>query len=280
MTRAVLVTGASTGIGHATVAALQSPEVVVYAGVRSESDAERLQAAGNVRPLLLDVTQPDAVTEAAARIRTGGVPLAAAVCSAGVAFGGPLEFMPLDRLRYQLEVNVIGALAVAQATLPMLRETKGRLIFIGSISAHITPPFMAPYATSKAALSALTDALRFELDSSASGVRVVLFEFGNVRTPIWQKGRDSLERHERDATAEERRFYAYAAPAVRASLGREVRDATDAGVIARAIARAAVGRAPRDRYLLGAGAKVGAFAAAVLPVRMRGRLLRKAMGLP
>jgi NAD(P)-dependent dehydrogenase (short-subunit alcohol dehydrogenase family) len=202
------------------------------------------------------------------------------VCNAGVAFGGPLEFMPLERLRHQLEVNLVGALATAQATLPLLRETKGRLIFIGSISGRITPPFIGPYAASKAALAALSDVLRFELDSSGSGISVSLFEFGSIRTPIWEKGRSTADRLERDAPAEQLRYYGFLIDRMKRSLAQEAAHGTDVRVAARAIVKAALGDRPRERYVMAGGAKMAATMAALLSTRLRGKLLRRVMGLP
>lgn len=277
--RAVLVTGASSGIGYAAVEEFLRASIVVYAGVRSDGDAARLRALGdNVRPLLLDVTKPDEIAQVPGRVRGDGLQLAAAVCNAGIALGGPLEFMPLDRLRYQFEVNLVGALAVAQAVLPLLRESKGRLIFIGSVAGRITPPFVGPYAASKAALAALTDALRFELDSSGSGVSVSLFEFGNVKTPIWEKGRDSLSRLEQQSPPDQQRYYANILDPMRRNLASEERHGMDASIVARAVRDAAIGAHPRERYLLGGPAKMAAILA-LLPVRTRGKILRKAMRL-
>jgi len=279
--RAALVTGASTGIGYATALELLRAGIVVYAGVRKESDAARLQELGsNVRPLMLDVTSDAQIAAAAQRVRGDGVALVAVVCNAGIALGGPLEFMPLDRLRAQLDVNLIGALAVAQATLPMLRESRGRLLFIGSISGRITPPFIGPYAASKAALAALTDALRFELDSSHSGVTVSLFEFGSIKTPIWEKGTSTIDRIEEQGPPEQRKYYGFLTNAMRKNLASESKNGADVADVARILARAALGPRPRERYVAAGGAKAGALMAAILPVRMRGRLLRRVMGFP
>jgi NAD(P)-dependent dehydrogenase (short-subunit alcohol dehydrogenase family) len=278
--RAALVTGASTGIGYATVDALARTGALVYAGFRKDADADRLRELGeNVRPVALDVTKSEDIGAAADVVRGGNVPLQAVICNAGIALGGPLEFMPLDRLRYQLEVNLVGALAVAQATLPLLRQTRGRLIFVGSISGRITPPFVGPYAASKAALAALTDALRSELDSSGSGISVTLFEFGDFQTPIWEKGANAIGRLKVDTTPEMSSYYGFAADTIRRSIERSGRGAAPAESAARAIARAALGPRPRARYRLGRGASL-AVMASMLPAGARGRLVRKAMGLP
>ncbi len=280
--RAALVTGASTGIGYATVVELLRAGAVVYAGVRKESDAAHVGELGSsVRPLILDVTKGNEIAAAAERIRSDAVELAAVVANAGIALGGPLEFVPLDRFRHVLEINLVGALAVAQATLPLLRESRGRLLFVGSISGRITPPFVGPYAASKAALAAMTDALRFELDASRSGVSVSLFEFGSVKTPIWEKGTNSVDRLESLASPEQTRLYGFLPAVMRKSLASEAKSGTDVAVVARLLARVALGtRPPRERYVTAGGAPAGAFAAAVLPVRTRGRLLRRVMGLP
>jgi NAD(P)-dependent dehydrogenase (short-subunit alcohol dehydrogenase family) len=278
--RAVLVTGASSGIGYAAALELQRGGFAVYAGVRNDGDAAHLRALGDaVHPLTLDVTKPDEIAKAAERIRADALPLQAVICNAGIALGGPLEFMPLDRLRYQLEVNLVGQLAVVQAMLPSLRESRGRLVFIGSIAGRIAPPFIGPYAASKAALAALTDALRIELASSGSGVTVSLFEFGDVKTPIWEKGRTSLDRLEQQASPEQQRYYGNILDPMRNSLKNGGERGMDVAIAAHAICTAAVGARPRDRYLLGASAKIGALVA-LLPVHTRGKILRKAMHLP
>jgi len=279
--RAVLVTGASSGIGHAIAQELLQSGFIVYAGVRKDADASSLASLGErMHPIILDVTKPDDIASAIARIRGNSVPLWAAVCNAGVALGGPLEFVPLDRFRYQFEVNLFGALAVAQAALPLLRETKGRLIFIGSISGRITPPLIGPYASSKAALGALTDVLSFELASCKSGVNVSLFEFGNVRTRIWEKGRTSLERLEQQSSPEQQRHYGAILEPMRRGLADQEQSALDPSVIARAVRDSLFSHDPRERYLVDGSAKVGAIATKLLSVRARGTLLRKVMKLP
>jgi NAD(P)-dependent dehydrogenase (short-subunit alcohol dehydrogenase family) len=125
-----LVTGASSGIGEATATQLRSLGFEVIGGVRSEADAERLRDAG-LEAAILDVT--DAESIAGAREKIGEAPLAALVNNAGIAVTGPLEFMPVDELRTQLEVNVIGQVAVTQALLPALRRARGRIVNVSSI---------------------------------------------------------------------------------------------------------------------------------------------------
>src|SRR4051812_41915524 len=168
----VLVTGASSGIGRATAELLGARGHRVLAGVRGESDLR-------VPTVQLDVTDAGQV-DALRALELGGL-----VNNAGIAVTGPLEFMPLDELRRQLEVNTVAQLAVTQACLPALRRTRGRIVNVSSIAGRVALPLYGPYAASKFALEALSDALRREL--RGSGVDVALVEPGAIATPIWER---------------------------------------------------------------------------------------------
>ena len=137
--------------------------------------------------MIVDVTDGGTIAAAAARIgeATGGR-LYGLVNNAGVAVPGPVEGVPLEKLREQLEVNVIGQVAVTQAFLPMVRAAKGRVVFISSIGGRISVPFNSPYGASKHAIEAIGDALRQEV--APFGVEVSIIEPGAVATPIWEKG--------------------------------------------------------------------------------------------
>src|SRR5919204_489511 len=167
----VLVTGASTGIGEATVRRLLELDFDVAAGVRKDEDADRLSAAG-ARPVKLDVTDQASID--AARARLGDAALAGLVNNAGIAVSFPLEFVPIEELRHQLEVNVIGQVAVTQAFLPALRKGRGRIVNVSSIGGRIALPLGGPYNASKFALEGLSDSLRREL--RADGIEVSLIE--------------------------------------------------------------------------------------------------------
>src|SRR5512140_3799828 len=164
---AVLVTGASTGIGRACVDRLVAGGWRVYASVRTRADADALAGAhaARVTPLIFDVTDLPAVRAAGERIAAerGEAGLQALVNNAGIAVAGPLEFLPPDELRHQLDVNVIGQVAVTQAVLPSLRKAHGRIVMIGSIAGRSALPFTGAYSASKYALEAITDAWRVEL---------------------------------------------------------------------------------------------------------------------
>src|SRR5215467_477225 len=127
--KSVVITGASSGIGAAAASELASRGFIVYAGVRNEEDAKATQARHkNIRALHLDVTDSASIAEAAHRVAEAGDLLMGLVNNAGIAVGGPLEYLPVDRLRRQFDVNVFGAVAVTQAFAPELREHHGRIV--------------------------------------------------------------------------------------------------------------------------------------------------------
>jgi NAD(P)-dependent dehydrogenase (short-subunit alcohol dehydrogenase family) len=174
--RSALVTGASSGIGAACAARLVGSGWRVFAGVRREGDAPE-----GTDEILLDITDADQIAQAAQRIAE----LDALVNNAGIAIAIPLEFIPIDELRRQLEINVIGQVAVTQAFLAHLRRSRGRIVFVGSIAGRSALPFLGAYAASKHALEALADTWRVEL--RPFGIEVSLVEPGTIRTPIWTK---------------------------------------------------------------------------------------------
>ena len=187
--RSAVVTGASTGIGRACALLLHSKGWMVFAGVRRAEDGDALRQAASDRLHLLplDVTAPEQIRAAAARVAAavGQSGLDALVNNAGIAVAGPLEFVPPAELARQLEVNVIGQVAVTQPFIPLLRQARGRIVNMGSVSGLVSLPFMGPYSASKFALEAITDALRLEL--TPWGIGVIIVEPGTIATPIWDK---------------------------------------------------------------------------------------------
>ncbi|MGH7659906.1 MAG: SDR family oxidoreductase [Vulcanimicrobiaceae bacterium] len=275
---AVVVTGASSGIGLATATLLAGRGYTVYGGVRTEDAASRLTTHDSrIRPLQLDVCDEHSITEAARAI-PADFDLAGVVNNAGIAVAGPLEHVTAAELRLQFEVNVVGPLAVTQAFLPRLRASRGRVIFVGSISGRFAVPFIAPYSASKFALRALADAMRNEL--APAGVSVSLIEPGSVKTPIWEKGREA-QRHLWERLSEDARAtYAGALHAVVHQAEREERSGIAPEAVARAIAHALSARRPRAHYLVGTPARIGSLIVTLLPARLHDRLIRKAMRLP
>ncbi|HTW84332.1 MAG TPA: SDR family oxidoreductase [Candidatus Sulfotelmatobacter sp.] len=276
MTRApVLVTGASTGIGAATVRTLLAQGFRVWAGVRDEASADALAALGErCTPLTLEVTNAEHIAAAAERIAADGG-LYGLVNNAGIAVGGPLEALPVDDLRRQLEVNAVAPIALAQAMLPMLRRTLGRIVMISSVGGRIALPFVGPYAASKHALEALSDALRAEL--LPSGVDVILVEPGAVKTPIWERGARAGEAMAAGFDPlTQARYAADVAMMLKVSHAMDARG-IPAERVADVVARALTARRPRTRYLVGNDAKLRVLLRRFVPDRPRDRLLRAAM---
>jgi NAD(P)-dependent dehydrogenase (short-subunit alcohol dehydrogenase family) len=264
---AVLVTGASTGIGAATIEYLVRKGCLALAGVRRPADGERLaaMAPGQVHWLELDVTRQehiDAAVRASDRIlELRG--LQGLVSNAGIAVGGPLEYVPVDALRRQLEVNVVGLHAVTRAFLPLIRRGRGRIVHIGSISGRIGSPFIGPYAASKHAVEALTDALRLEL--RPEGIRVAVIEPGQVRTPIWEKALEQSQRMTDQIPPEGMTRYGSRLRAFRWILEQAPRHGMEPSEVAQAIGHALFSPEPRTRYVLGKDARVRLFLSRILP---------------
>jgi len=207
---AVLVTGASSGIGRASALALHERGFVVYAGVRDPKTAQELAQihGARMRPLILDVSNAEDIDKAfdtinaASQVAGGGV-LVGLVNNAGTTYKRPLETASLDSVRGLFEVNVFGALAVTQRFLPLLRRSRGRVVNIGSVQGIISMPMQGPYAATKFALEALSDTLRQEL--APLGVSVSMVNPGYVHTGI--RGKGSPPRSNASLTETERRVY-------------------------------------------------------------------------
>lgn len=256
--RSVLVTGASTGIGRAIARRLAHDGFTVFAGVRR---ADALPAEPNLRPVMLDVTSQAAIEAAMAQVHE---PLYALINNAGICVASPLEIVAPSELREQLNVNVLGTMAVIQAALPALLATRGRIVNIGSNVGRLTPPFLGPYAASKAALEALTDALRRELASL--GVRVSLVVPGPVLTPVWDKIAASSRAQMSQASEPVRRRY-QAALSRFLDMNQESarRSRTSCDDVAALVAACVSARAPKARYEIGLGATAGTWISRLVP---------------
>ncbi|MDB5072297.1 MAG: Retinol dehydrogenase, partial [Candidatus Eremiobacteraeota bacterium] len=170
-----------------------------------------------------------------------------------------------------------GAVATAQAFLPQLRLSRGRLVFVGSISGRLSVPFIAPYSASKFALRAIADALRTEL--RPAGIAVSLIEPASVKTPIWQKGRDSRDTLLGLLPPKAMEYYGPQIEAVFAATAHEERIGMPVEHVSRAILHAVTARKPRATYLLGKPARLGSIIA-ILPPALRDRALRASLRLP
>jgi NAD(P)-dependent dehydrogenase (short-subunit alcohol dehydrogenase family) len=200
--RTVVVTGAGSGIGAATTLHLDRLGLRVFAGVHDPADADVLakQVSGRSRVGLLDVTDPASIERYVAGVAAelGEEGLDALVNNAGHGVAGPLETVGIDDLRRQLDVNVVGQVAVTQQALPLLRRGRpGRVVFIGSLGGRVAAPLAGAYHASKHAIEAIGDAWRQEL--APDGIQVVIIEPGPVATPIWAKAVRTLDRAGRRA---------------------------------------------------------------------------------
>jgi len=275
--KSVLVTGASTGIGEACALRLDRLGHRVYAGVRSEEHARGLRRRGSDRivPVFLDVTD-QAQIDAAAKQIGGGGRLDGVVNNAGIGRGGPLEYLPLEVWREQLEVNVLGQVAVTKAVLPFIRAAGGRIVFIGSIGGRVATMLMGPYNASKFAIEAIGESLRSELHPWGIGVSVV--EPGAIKTPIWDKAREQADRLERALPAEARTRYARHIAAIRKAIEMQDRQGVSPDKVAAAVERALFSPRPKTRYLVGTDARVQALLVRWLPDRPREAIIRRFAG--
>lgn len=273
----VLVTGTSSGIGEACTRHLAGLGYNVFAGVRQEADAERI-AGPRVEPLMIDVTDDDSVSAAAAQINdaVGNRGLAGLVNNAGIAVAGPLEFIAVEDFQRQLEVNVTGVLRTTQAVLTLIRQARGRIVNLSSIGGRVAVPMVGPYNASKFALEGLSDALRREL--RPWGVHVALIEPGAVATPIWDKGADQAAALERDAPPEVRERYGEVIDAVRKQSEKNRTEGVPPQEVAEAVAHALTADRPKTRYLVGRDAKVRAPVAKVMPDRVMDAAIARAIG--
>lgn len=268
--RSVLITGASRGIGRAIAERLAGSGWDVYAGVRRAEDAP-----AGVTPVILDVTDAEQVGALDSKLPTG---LDAVVNNAGIVVDGPLEAIALDDLRRQLEVNVTGQLAVTQAVLPRLRDSRGRIVFISSMSGRIATPWTGAYNASKFALEGMADALRIELRPWR--IKVSLVEPAATDTAMWQDALTQLEATTSAMSDEHRRLYAAHIKGMTRATKVIQKQAVPAEHVVRAVERALNDRRPKARYPVGAPAKLQAAMNAMTPTSLMDASLATMTGVP
>lgn len=268
-----VVTGASTGIGAATARALAAHGLHVLAGVRTDAAAQALRAE-RIEPVLLDITDADAIGRLAERVAADDRPLRALVNNAGVTLTAPVEAVPLDAWRAHLEVNLLGHVAVTRALLPLLHRGS-RIVTVSSAAGLVAGPTMAPYSAGKFALEGFSDALRREL--AHLGIRVAVVQPGAVRTPIWAKGAATTAALADGMDERQRARYAPLLAAVSRLSAAQPGRGVAADAVARAVLRAVTARRPRARYRVGADAHLLAAAARLLPDRALDALIARAV---
>ncbi len=275
----VVVTGASTGIGKACALHLDRLGFEVFAGVRRDEDAERLsgEASGSLRPVKMDVTSADSIREAVELVNAAlaGDRLAGLVNNAGIAVSGPVEYLPVDEVRKQLEVNFIGHVAVTQAFLPLLRRSRGRVVNIGSVGGEVALPFLSPYAASKHAIEGFTDSLRREVEPLGMFVSVV--RPGAIQSSIWERGNAAADEVLSNVPPEALEVYGDAVRGARAAANQRAKDAIPAQEVADVVEHALTAERPKTRYTVGRMGKAMIVLERWLPDRLFDRLVGRAM---
>jgi NAD(P)-dependent dehydrogenase (short-subunit alcohol dehydrogenase family) len=276
---AVLITGTDSGIGAACAEYLDGLGFRVFAGVldRTALETKRGTRPARIRPVVLNVAKPEDIESACASITesVGAAGLFGLVNNAGYAIGGPLEYLPIEVMRRQFEVNFFGTLAVTQAFLPLIRAGQGRIINIGSPSGTLVLPFLSPYAASKAAIKAMTEVLRIEL--RPWNIPVSLIEPGRILTGIWRQSTDDsaalLENYPEEAI---QRYRPVMEALVRMNTGAAARGLPPARV-AQVVGRVLTCGRPRARYYVGWDSRLLTLAAHVVPTRLRDRVISDAI---
>ncbi|WP_428341745.1 SDR family NAD(P)-dependent oxidoreductase [Mycobacterium sp.] len=254
----IVVTGASTGIGAATVKELAHRGFHVLAGVRREADADAMRGLGipSTEPCILDITVESDISAIADRVARDPQrrPLRALVNNAGIAINAPVETLPMAHWRRQFEVNLFGQIAMTQALLPALLSSSGTVVNVSSVGGKVALPTYGAYAGSKFALEAVSDALRREV--SAAGIKVVVIEPGAVKTEIAERGITTSEGLKADMTVAELTRYTEIMDSVMAQARSFNETGVSAEVAAAVIAKAVTATRPRTRYTVGRDAAI------------------------
>lgn len=280
--RAVVVTGTSSGIGHACVLRLASAGFVVFAGVRKASDGERIarEARGQVIPIEVDVTDERSIRAAVERVGAArrGRGLDALVNNAGIGVAAPVEHIRPEVLRRLFEVNVFGQVAVTQAFLPLIREARGRIVNMGSVGSHITIPFGGALCASKSAFRSLNDALRLELHPF--GIHVAMIEPGSIRTPAVDKTLGDADRAIGELPPEGATRYADMLRRFMQRGYEREQHGSAPEVVAEAVHHALTARHPRARYPVGKDATLLVNMPRVLSDGLLDRIRYRLFGIP
>jgi NAD(P)-dependent dehydrogenase (short-subunit alcohol dehydrogenase family) len=270
-----LVTGASSGIGAATALRLDADGHQVFAGVEDTADTAALAtASGRLSVVALDVTQTASIDAALDEVsgRLAGRGLDGLVNNAGVGFPGPLELLPLDDLRRQLEVNVIGQVATTQAMLPLIRQAAGRIVFVGSVGGILASQFAGAYHASKFAIEAIADVWRQELEPE--GIDVILIEPSVISTPIWSKAIAHLDALQ-ESTSPRLLPYRERLTAFRESLRSADEHGKSPDDVGDVIAQALAAERPDTRYVVGSAGKLAAALRPLVPDRVADKLAKR-----
>ena len=247
----------------------------VWAGVRSDSAFESLRKMNvrGIEPLILDVTDPKSVRAAVSRIKKSSGMLNGLVNNAGIVVAGPIECLPIEEWRRQFEVNFFGLVDLTRECLPLLRESKGRVVNMSSISGRVASPFLSPYSASKFALEAYSDSLRREMQPL--GVKVSIVEPGPIDTPIWRKSSAGNFEKAKEYPPEITEVYGKAVDKFIKEMEKAELSAAPVILVCKAVEHALNARSPRTRYPVGRGIGIASVMAGVLPDKWMDGMLNK-----
>ena len=274
MGKSVVITGTSTGIGRACTEKMAADGWTVYAGVRREADADTLhrELTGDVRPVILDVTDADQISDLVGRLQNelGSAGLDGLVNNAGVAEGGPIESLTADDWRRHFEVNLFGPVALTRECFGLLHAGRGRVVNIGSLSGRAAAPMLGPYSAAKHAIAAYSESLRFEVEQF--GMKVSCVEPGQVASAIWSKADEQLQRIDSTLEDDIKARYRKHLDMLHGFVHTGARKGVPASRVADAVHHALTAPRPKDRYLVGPDARMGGVATR-MPDPVRRRLL-------
>jgi NAD(P)-dependent dehydrogenase (short-subunit alcohol dehydrogenase family) len=258
----ILITGASTGIGKAIALSLDRQGWQVFAGVRNQKDKKNLQAKGSdhLQPVILDITKEAHIKKI---VETVGSSLDGLINNAGIVCPGPLELMPIEDAKRQLDVNVISQISVTQAFLPAIRKAQGRIVFISSVSGMIVFPLLGMYAASKHALEAIGDGFRRELKKW--DIKVSIIEPGSMKTPIWNKTLNRGNSQMKKLPKEKLELYEDEINSLLNGASEAEKKALDAKYVVDAVIDALEASKPKTRYIVGPIHKLKTIIARFLP---------------
>ena len=273
----ILITGVSTGIGHALTRVFINEGFSVFGTVRSKEDCKRLmKEMGKVlfTALILDVTSNEQISNAVSQVeqQTGEEGLIGIINNAGMAIGGPVEYIPMEEFKHQFEVNLFGLIDITRQFLPLIKKNpsdKKRIINIGSVSGKLSAPFMAGYVSSKHALEGLTGSWRKEL--MVYGIDMILIGPGSIKTPIWTKGQSTFSYDQTEYRMPFSRFRSY--------IEKVGERGENVDRFAHQVLRVFMAKKPKTRYAFVKGKLLHWYIPLLIPSRVYDRLVRKMLGI-
>jgi NAD(P)-dependent dehydrogenase (short-subunit alcohol dehydrogenase family) len=279
--KSVVITGSSSGIGRACALMLDRNGFRVFAGVRKAADGDALRSAASesLTPVHVDVTDAASIQAMADEVKdaVGDGGLHGLVNNAGTTLPCPIEFLPLDGFRRQLEVNLVGPLAVTQSLLPLLRQGQGRVVNVTSGAGKAGVPMMAPYVAAKHGLEGLSDVMRLEFRQL--GIQVAVIEPGFVGTAMGGKLQRDTEDSVSSLPDDGKRRYGPALHKVADGISQQAATGSPPEVVAEDVLHALTSKRPHTRYPSGEGAKRMLFLRRILPDRLFDRIILRAAGL-